>query len=270
MNNDSKLHLPFEIKNKDTNDISIKMKVILSPIIEKRIVSYLTKDYNIKAGDSVKGTLTISYKGYDFSDSFMEIPLGRLKVDYDNKISYFLLPDIEIMNDDHRWELFLCNMLKQLGIRVFHLSGKSDRPDAVVDLSGLPSHPINLLGYLRDDSKEKLLMETTMGEYSGSKLEADTFKKNRRGLTKFETHTTKVLKIAAIGQLILADKFSKNINLKFNQYRNSCSHLITLIDLNTLKYLITKNTGRGINDSLRNVLSSREIVTRALIDKYYR
>ena len=147
----------------------------------------------------------------DFSDSLMSSCLGLLEINCNGKRDNLFLPEIYLMHEDHIWELELCDLFSNLDLMVFHLTGKSDRPDAVIDLSGLTSRPTDLLEYLRDKKKEKMLMETTLGEYSGNKLLEDTTEENERGLTKYETHTRYVLKISAIGQIIAADIFSERI-----------------------------------------------------------
>ena len=109
-------------------------------------------------------------------------------------------------------------------------------------------------------------METTIRKYSASKLESDTIKKNARGLNKFTTHTTKVLKISAIGQLIVADYFAENIEEKLEYCKSKVTHPITLIDIDDLRYLAKVNRSRPSVPALRKILTSGVLITKDLID----
>lgn len=202
------------------------------------------------------------------SDSLMNTCIGAINIEFDNSVkASLLLPSILIKNKDHIWELKLCGMLRKLDLRIFHLTGKSDRPDAVIDLSGLKKPPSDLLYYLRDGNKEKLLMETTLGEYTGNKLSADTIGKNLRGYTKFQTHSNFVLKIASIGQLIVADYFSQDIINKYTQIKKIAKHTISLIDKKNLEYMISKFDKDKHKSKLIKLLKSNEIINKELIDK---
>ena len=205
----------------------------------------------------------------DFSDSLMSSCIGSLEISCNGKRDTLFLPEIYLMHEDHIWELEICDLLTQLGLQVFHLTGKSDRPDAVIDLSGLTSRPVDLLEYLRDKKKEKIFMETTLGEYSGTKLVADTMKENKRGLTKYETHTQHVLKISSVGQLIASDTFSSNISDKFNTIKDKAGHIITLIDKENLLLLI-KNYKKSRNkNTIIDILKSGQIISNKIIKEIF-
>jgi len=170
----------------------------------------------------------------------------------------------------HLFELELCSLFRKLDLQVFHLTGKSDRPDAVIDISLMRSHPDDLLSYLRDSTKCKLLMETTLGEYTGGKLVQDTIAKNTRGLTKFETHTQHVLKIKAEGQIIVANYFSKNISTVFEKVKRCSHHIITLIDKDTVKYLIEKYHDTQDVSIIVKILTSGKVLDKNIIDLFFK
>ena len=73
------------------------------------------------------------------------------------------------------------------------------------------------------------MMETTINEYTFNKLQKD--------INKFIRHSRKVLKINAIGQIIVADWFANNMKQRFNDIKDNYNHIISLIDMRTLKYL---------------------------------
>ena len=138
--------------------------------------------------------------------------MGTLTLKTKSNEKKIFLPTISIKTDDNIWELLLCSLFEKLNLQVFPFS-ESDRPDAVIDISYLSDKPEHLVEYMESD-KEKLLMETTLGKYSNSKLKDDTIDTKRDGLTKFQKHTTKVVKINAIGQIIAANYFENNISNK--------------------------------------------------------
>jgi hypothetical protein len=113
-------------------------------------------------------------------------------------------------------------------------------------------------------------METTLGEYSGSKLKQDTISKNTRGWTKFETHTKFVLKIKAIGQIIVADYFSANISDAFNEIKTKCDYLVTLIDKKMINYLILKYSRDKNNEKIIKILKCGRIIDKKLIDSFFK
>ena len=117
--------------------------------------------------------------------------------------------------------------------------------------------------------REKLLMETTLGKYSNSKLKDDTIDTKRDGLTKFQKHTTKVVKINAIGQIIAADYFEDNIEDGFKEISSKSKHIVTLIDRKNLEYLISKFEEDGSQSKVIEVLKSNQIVDKNLIDTIF-
>ena len=133
-------------------------------------------------------------------------------------------------------------------------------------MSGLDSNPEDLLSYLRDDIKEKLLMETTLGVYSGQKRIEDTQKRESDGTTKFYRHTKKVLQIKASGQLIVSDKFGTDINI----HEDKRDHIISLIDHDTLNFLTEKySESGGKKDKIIEILKLNKIITKSDINSIF-
>ena len=98
-------------------------------------------------------------------------------------------------------------------------------------------------------------METTINEYSFNKLQKD--------ISKFMRHSEKVLKIDAIGQIIVADWFAKNIE-KFNNIKDNYNHLITLIEMDSLKYLEKFKDKNDLEIKLLNFLNQK-LITKDMI-----
>lgn len=159
-------------------------------------------------------------------------------------------------------------MFRQLELEVFHVSGKSDRPDAVIDISGLTSKPSDLLAYFRDATKGKILMETTVNEYSSSKLKVDTIKE-KRNMNKFERHTQLVLKIVAVGQIIVADYFASNISSTFSEVQSKITHKVSLIDKESLEYLISKYNTDKDHSKIVKILKSNKIIDKQYINSIF-
>jgi site-specific recombinase XerD len=116
-------------------------------------------------------------------------------------------------------------------------------------------------------------METTLGKYSNSKLKDDTIDTKRDDLTKFQKHTTKVVKINAIGQIIAANYFEDNIEDGFKEVSSKSKHIVTLIDRKNLEYLISKfeeyNMSETGQSKVIQVLKSDLIVDVNLIDTIF-
>lgn len=265
----SKYQFHVEITNNTRRKVTIQIKPYLFSIFSN--ISRITVPTNITLNASASDIVTfqLESKSIELSGSLMTSMIGYVQFVFNNSVIKLFMPQISIMNEDHIWELELCGLLKQLDLKVFHLTGKSDRPDAVVDLSGLNTEPGDLLGYLRAGHLEKMLIETTLGRYNASKLRADTIKRNTRGLNKYQTHTQYVLKIAAIGQLIAADTFASNIDDHFVSVKEQAKHIITLIDKNALKYLIKKHIETGDTTDVIKLLKSGEHIDEGLINETF-
>lgn len=265
----SKYDFNLELENLSSKDISLTFTPELFSLFSNN--SKIIFPEKIKLSSNEKRIIRFSLisNAIDFSDSLMSSCIGLLDIDYNGKRERLFLPEIYLMHEDHIWELKVCDLVTKLDLQVFHLTGKSDRPDAVIDLSGLTSRPVDLLEYLRDRRKEKMFMETTLGEYSGTKLVADTIKENERGLTKYETHTQYVLKIYSVGQLIASNTFSPNITEKFSGVKDKTDHIITLIDKENLLLLIEKYKESGNKTKVIDLLKSGKIISNRLIKEIF-
>ena len=210
--------------------------------------------------DELKIKLKSLFSSRDYTDSNILSLLGNFEINYNNLKILVPLPDLRILTDDHEWELKICEIFQSINVDCFHLSGKSDRPDAIIDLSeGINRE--NILDYLRDANKDKLMMETTLGEYSFSKLQKD--------LSKFINHSTKVLKIQSKGQLIVAKTFEKNIEQKLELIRNRINHTVTLIDNENILYLKNFEKVKNFNLIIKKILLSKKFINKQVIDKYF-
>ena len=266
----SKYDFEIELENLSKKEISLVFTPKPFSIFFKNSRLIFPEKVKLAPNEKRKINFSLVSEAIDFSDSLMSSSLGLLEIDCNGKRDNLFLPEIYLMHEDHIWELKVCDLLNQLDLQVFHLTGKSDRPDAVIDLSGLTSRPTDLLGYLRDKKKEKMFMETTLGEYSGTKLISDTIGENERGLTKYETHTKHVLKISSVGQLIASDTFSSNISEKFSEIKDKVGHIITLIDKENLLLLIENYKKSGNKTKVINVLKSGEIINNKMINEIFK
>ena len=210
--------------------------------------------------DQLKIKLKSLFSSRDYTDSNILSLLGNFEVNYNNLKILVPLPDLRILTDDHEWELKICEIFQSINVDCFHLSGKSDRPDAIIDLSG-GINKENILDYLRDTNKDKLMMETTLGEYSFSKLKKD--------LSKFINHSTKVLKIKSKGQLIVAKTFEKNIEKKLELISDKIIHSVSLIDYKNIIYLKNFEDYKNFNLIVKNILLSKKFINKEVIDKYF-
>lgn len=211
-------------------------------------------------GDQLKIKLKSLFSSRDYTDSNILSLLGNFEINYNNIKILVPLPDLRILTDDHEWELKICEIFQSINVDCFHLSGKSDRPDAIIDLSG-GINKENILDYLRDTNKDKLMMETTLGEYSFSKLKKD--------LSKFINHSTKVLKIQSKGQLIVAKTFEKNIEKKLILISDKITHLVSLIDYENIIYLKNFENYKNFNLIIKNILLSKKFINKKVIDEYF-
>jgi hypothetical protein len=210
--------------------------------------------------DQLKIKLKSLFSSRDYTDSNILSLLGNFEVNYNNLKILVPLPELRILTDDHEWELKICEIFQSINVDCFHLSGKSDRPDAIIDLSG-GINKENILDYLRDTNKDKLMMETTLGEYSFSKLKKD--------LSKFINHSTKVLKIQSKGQLIVAKTFEKNIEKKLELISDKIIHSVSLIDYENIIYLRNFKNYKNFNLIVKNILLSKKFINKEVIDKYF-
>ena len=267
--NGSEYIIEIRLKNNSNSSKKIALIPILYELFSKVSNLEYIRNFYLKPKEEKTVSIKLISGIISLSDSLMSTNIGYVEFFIDKRSSKLLLPRIDILDDDHIWELELIEMFNQLGIKSFHLTGKSDRPDGVIDLSRMEEEPEFFLQYLRDIEREKMLMETTLGEYSGNKLIADTIKKNKRGLNKFQTHTMKVLKIAANGQIIAANRFSRNIKQTFERVKSEAGHIITLIDKENLLYFIEKNNQNRDTDKVIEIITSGEIISKDLIDHIF-
>jgi hypothetical protein len=261
-------HVIFKIKirNKSKNEISLKLEDNLSPILEN--ISCISYDKDIELKQKEEKVISFDLEStYPCLPRKTELPgscdwpffIGTLVArtkDFEKKM---FLPTIKISLTDKVWEKKCCQLLEKLGLQVFPQSN-SDRPDAVVDISELTSRPKDITEYLQGDA-EKLLMETTMNEYGGSKLKQD--------VENFEPHTTLNVKIGAVGQIIVADYFSPNIQTALADVQEENNHIITLIDKDNLEYLILKHKQDSDYSKVVSVLKSNQLVDKKLIDSIF-
>lgn len=266
--NDSKYCFNIKFKNKSKKKLTISLESKLSGIFTNIAELKHVKTFELHPEDTKLISFILISKVEKLSDSFMVTFIGILKIDIDFQNFEIFLPQIEIANDDRLWELKLCQMFRQLGLEVFHVSGKSDRPDAIIDLSGLTSRPSDLLAYFRDSTKKKILMETTLNKYSNAKLLDDTICK-KRGMNKFERHKKFVLKIAAVGQIIAADYFVSNISSTFSEILLKVKHGVSLIDKENLEYLILKYNMDKDHSKIVKILQSNKIIDTKYIDSIF-
>ena len=265
-NRDSKITFSFEFKNKTNNSILVNLEYSLSSVFQHVTDSKIsTKKFRLMPNKPKTVTITLISKNHGFSDSFGIIFCGILKIITEYGTWQLYCPSLIIAKKDRVWEHFVLSKLEKLGLKTFHF-GKSDRPDGVVDLSGLNENPPDLLEYLRDNKKEKMLMETAVGKYTWMKRIQDTQTTSIRK-DKYSRHTAKVLKIKAIGQLVTASKFDDNDFLIIEDERD---HIITLIDMEVLDYLIKKkqesDNGR---DAIIKVLKLDKMVEKTDVNSVF-
>ena len=267
-NNKSIENFDIKFKNNSENKINVSLEFNLAGIFQNMAKIMPVGEIVLKPFEEKILSTEIESKKIQLTKSIMSTFIGTLDVTHDNSTETIFLPQMEIGDEPIVWELELSNLFRRLGLQVFPASD-SDRPDAVIDLSGLTSKPTDLLAYFRDSTKEKILMETTINEYSSSKLKEDTIKK-KRNLNKFERHKQFVLKIQAVGQIITADVFASNVSSTFeNDIKSTVHHIISLIDKENLEYLITKNDVNPDHSKVVKILKSNQIIDKKLIDSIF-
>ena len=257
------IKIEFSIKNKTKERVEAELKYELNPVLKKNseldeyeekivVESEETRkiEFNLKS--------TVAYRQISKSCD-MPFFLGKLTVSTNNHSEHTRNPTILIGRTYDKWEETCCEFFNELGLQVFPMGG-SDRPDAVIDISGLTTRPNNITTYSQGED-EKMLMETTINEYDGPKLQED--------VANFEPHTTKVVSINAIGQIIVADYFAPNIAETYMEVQAANDHIITLIDKENLEYLISKYEKDSDNSKVVSVLRSSQIVDEGLIDTIF-
>ncbi len=254
----------IKFKNKINAKITISLESKLCGIFENIAKITPVNDFTLSPLEEKNITLEIESKKIQLTKSVMSTFIGTLDVTHDNSTETIFLPQMEIGDEPAVWELELCGLFEQLGLQVFVVSD-SDRPDAIIDLSGLTSRPTDLLAYFRDPTKEKILMETTINEYSSAKLKDDTITK-KRDLNKFERHRQFVLKIQGVGQIIASDYFAPGISSTFTEVKTNVNHIVSLIDKENLEYLIAKNNANPDQSKVIKILKSNKIINKQLID----
>ena len=264
----SKECVNINFKNKTNAKITISLESKLWGIFENIAEITPVNDFILNPLEEKIVTLEIKSKKIQLTKSVMSTFIGTLQVSYNNSKEIIFLPEMKIVDEPIVWELELSELFRKLGLQVFPASD-SDRPDAVIDLSGLTSQPPDLLAYFRDSNREKILMETTINEYSSSKLKDDTITK-KRDLNKFERHEAFVLKIKAVGQIIASDYFASNISSTYNNdVKPKVTHIVSLIDRKNLEYLISKYEQDKDNSKVVKILKSNKIIDKQLIDSIF-
>jgi len=195
----------------------------------------------------------------NFTKSMTLSCLGYIELENNNQIKRAKLPNIRITTDDNEWEKYVCDQFENINFKTIPLSN-SDRPDAIIDLSGTINVNNLLDGYIRSNN-EKLMMETTINEYSFNKLQKD--------INKFKDHSEKVLKIKSIGQIIVADWFVENIEKKFNEIKDNYNHTITLIDMNTLKFLNKFKNENNFRKKTIELFKSKKLISKEIINSKF-
>lgn len=203
--------------------------------------------------------LTSKIDSREFTNSMISSCLGYIELKENNQIINTKLPNIRITTDDNEWEQFVCNQFERINFKTIPLSN-SDRPDAIIDLSGSINYNDLLEGYIRSNN-EKLMMETTINEYTFNKLQKD--------INKFIRHSRKVLKINAIGQIIVADWFANNMKQRFNDIKDNYNHIISLIDMRALKYLEKFKNENNFRSKAIKLFKSNGLISKDLIDKSF-
>ena len=258
------------ISNTSKNKIGIKLGHNLNPILENISklqvvcpVSFSQDDQGIlepKDNKKIKFQLVSTVKKELPGSCDMPFFIGKLIVNAKKTEIPVLFPKIEISPTSSLWEKECCEFFVKLGLQVFPMS-HSDRPDAVIDISGSTTIPSDKSVYLSEKSYDKILMETTRPTYSGTKLKND--------VKNFQQHTTLVVKIAAVGQIIVANKFASNIAETYKKVEADNVHIITLIDKERLEYLISKFKEEQNQSKVIQVLKSNKIVNKNLIDSIF-
>ena len=230
----------FKFTNNTKKEIRVKLVPHMSSVFE-HVANLNIDKKEIILIPNKPNTVTISMTSvnHGFSDSFSLIFCGILNIHTEYGRWSLYCPSVIIAKKDRVWEHEVLERFQRLNLKTFHF-GRSDRPDGIIDISGLTDNPPDLLKYLRDGNKEKMLMETTDGEYTWMKRYQDTQITSKRE-DKYTRHTTKVLKIKAVGQMVAASKFSKDIQI----IEDSRDHIITLMDMDTLDYLVAKKKESG-------------------------
>jgi hypothetical protein len=255
-----RIEFNLKIQNKTQNNITVNFDHKLNSIFEK--ISKLTyqKQYQLTSGeqkDDVSFVLESKAKK-QLPNSIMATFIGTLTVKLNGSLHKIFLPTIECKTDDNVWEAEICELFKKLGLRAFHLKGGSDRPDAVIDLSCLTKEPPHHGKYMTNGIKKKLMMETTLNDYDYNKLKKDA--------KKFISHKTKVIKINAVGQIIVAQNKFKITREKLKDVQNKHKHSITLIDKDSLEHLISK---KPPIKKLKELLVCEKRITKELVDSIF-
>ena len=249
----SELKFVVTLTNKSDRKISVDLMCEPSAMIEHISKFYIEKHCELKPHESKNVDVKVTSRAHGVSDSFGKFHMGVLKVRDANGENRAYLPTVGFAKVDRVWETQVIEKLRSLGLYTLHL-GQADRPDGVVDLSGIRDRPEHALEYLRDPNKKKMLVETAVGTYKWSKRVEDTQPSGGEG--KFERHTSKVLKIQAVGQVIIASRFS---DIDIVEARRN--HTVTLITMEMLDHIISKRkeVGNG-HKAVCSILQSNKMV----------
>lgn len=242
------------LQNKTNRNLNVNLTCIPSAMLEHISKFSMETNYDLLPHQTKDVTLKVSSESYGVGNSFGKMHTGLLRVLTNQGTDLAYLPTVVFAKRDRVWEIRVLEMLRNLQLYTLHL-GQSDRPDGVVSLSRSTAQPANALDYLRDKTAEKLLVETTLGTYSWDKRIKDT--QTTDGESKFLRHTSKVLKIEASGQLIVADAFSSN----FDIIEEKREHTVTFITMDVLKYMVDKRkeVGDGHNAIRELLLSNKKV-----------
>jgi hypothetical protein len=261
--NGKEIQIVFSVKNKTEERIEVELKYEINPILKKNsnLDEYEKKiilDPHVTTKIQFNLKSTVQYKQISKSCD-MPFFLGELSIKTNNYNECIESPTIKIGRTYDKWEATCCEYFKELNLQVFPMGG-SDRPDAVIDISGLKTKPNDITAYVQGNDK-KMLMETTINEYDGVKLRMD--------VENFVPHTTLNVKINSIGQIIVADYFSSDIQNTHTEVQSTNDHIITLIDIENLEYLISKYEQDCDHSKVVNVLKSNQLVDKQLIDSIF-
>lgn len=242
------------LENKTDQMLAVGLTCIPSAMLKYISKFSVENTHNLSPHQTKDVIVKIESQSHGVGNSFGKMHTGLLKVTTKQTTHTAYLPTVVFAKRDRVWETRVLGMLHDLQLYTLHL-GQSDRPDGVVGLDRTASPPGNALEYLRDKTAEKLLVETTLGTYSWDKRIKDT--QATDGESKFLRHTSKVLKIEAAGQLIVADAFSSN----FDIIEEEREHTVTFITMDVLKYMVDKRKeiGNG-HDAIRKLLLSNKKV----------
>lgn len=245
-------NIHIRLENKTDHPLAIKLECMPSAMIEHISVFKMDRAHILGPRQAKDVPVVLTSHSRGLGNSFGKMHLGRLRVSTRRGAHFAYLPTAVFAKRDRVWEMRVLEKLSDLQIYALHL-GRSDRPDGVVDLSNLRGAPEDVLEYLRDGRREKLLVETTLGTYNWDKRISDTHTVD--GESKFGRHTSRVLKIEAVGQLVVADAFPSD----FDVIEERREHVVTFVTMDVLEYMVGKRNEMGDgHEAIRRLLLSNK------------